>query len=74
VACDHGAVVHHGGLTPRVAYILQFPDAHVRRRLQAMVVTGLVLRRQSRPGAPIRWWPVGLFARVSESAETAPTA
>lgn len=74
VTCDQGAVVHHGGLTPRVAYVLQLPDAHVRRRLQAMVDAGLALRQQWRPGAPIRWWPVGLFARLTDGAEKAPAA
>lgn len=57
---DRGAVIHHGGLTPRVARIVQRPEATVRRHLHAMVTDGQVLKH--RPYAcTIRWWPVGFL-------------
>lgn len=74
VKSDEGAVVHHGGLTPRIAYILGVSEQMVRRRLAAMHKKGFMMRHQSRAGGPIRWWPKGLFARVSAGGQVSSTA
>ena len=59
---DASAVVHHGGLTPRIAYILDRPVNTVRRRLVAMHKAGKMLRH-GRATSTYRWWPVGLYDR-----------
>lgn len=64
VTCDAGAVANLGALTPRIAFILQWPEARVRRQLYAMETSGQVLRNQWRRGSPLRWWPVGFMARL----------
>jgi len=71
---DDGAVVHHGGMTPRIAYILGANDQMVRRRLATMHKKGLMKRHQGRGNGTIRWWPVGLFDRVSAGKEVSQPA
>lgn len=71
---DDGAVVHHGGLTPRIAHILGANDQMVRRRLATMHKKGLMKRHQGRGNGIIRWWPVGLFDRVSAGKEVSQPA
>lgn len=71
---DDGAVVHHGGLTARVAFILGANEQMTRRRLAKLHSKGLMKRYQYRKGAVIHWWPVGLFDRVSAAKEVSQPA
>lgn len=63
VSDDASAVAHHGGLTPRIAYILGRPVNTVRRRLVAMHKAGKMLRH-GRATSTYRWWPAGLYDRA----------
>lgn len=65
---DASAVVHHGGLTPRIAYILGRPADSVRRRLVRLYKAGKMLRH-GRANSTYRWWPVGLYDRCMSAEQ-----
>lgn len=64
VNSDAAAVSQWGGLTPRIAYILQRPVPTVRRRLIKLHKAGKMLR-SGRATSTYRWWPVGLYERAA---------
>lgn len=71
---DASAVIHHGGLTPRIAYILNRPVSTVRRRLVALHKAGKMVRH-GRATTTYRWWPVGLYDRcVAEKQQVSQPA
>lgn len=74
ITSDASAVSSWGGLTPRIAYILQRPVPTVRRRLLKLHKAGKMLR-SGRATSTYRWWPVGLLDRhVAKEQQVSPTA
>jgi hypothetical protein len=69
VTTDRGAAAHMGALTPRIAFILQWPAARVRRHLHALEQGGQVIKHRPYP-CTIRWWPVGFLERFRAERES----